>query len=138
MDKIDQAGLEANLAAGLDCALSHEGWEPDEPMAIDYIVIDIGKKLNKNQEEVVDHFVIPVCAECHDAMLDDLWTCVYCSECHDSKWIGRPWSKNKLQHDLIISVGCQNCLPEKVKARRVYFINFDRYTGGVIVNEYRN
>lgn len=71
------------------CGLKHSIVDPAENhQAIDYIVQNFGM-----EDEPDVQIIVPVCAECIEALHDDDWILLYCINCMESQWIYKPKSK---------------------------------------------
>jgi hypothetical protein len=96
------------LLAGLaeeHCGLNHgPGVDTSAIPASDYIALPMG-----NAETIKREMVIPVCAECAQALLGEEWTLIYCLECNQSQWICRARAKLHYRHHILWQKGCPKC-----------------------------
>ena len=53
--------------------------------------------------------MVPVCAECAQALLGDEWTLLYCFECASSRWVYRQLARNHYRHHILWLRGCPDC-----------------------------
>jgi len=109
MDAIDRLGLLANLQKEF-CELNH-GFNShrEEHPAVDYIIQPFGYNVNKIEEVSMREMLIPVCAECAEALQGNKWTLLYCFECCSSQWIYREFAKNHYRHHILWLKGCPEC-----------------------------
>jgi len=109
MNAIERLQLLAELD-GEHCELNHGPDTRGEDFpAVDYIVIPFGYKIDEAQEVAAREMVIPVCAECAEALTGEEWTLLYCFECNSSQWVSRKLAKNRYRHHILWLRGCPDC-----------------------------
>jgi len=109
MDKIDRAGLLADLEEA-HCELNHgPDTNPEDYQAVDYLTTPLGYKKNDTEIISVRDIVIPVCKECVEALSGEEWTLLYCFECAHSRWVARVLAKNNYRHHILWLRGCPDC-----------------------------
>ena len=109
MDAIEKVQLLAELDHE-HCALNHgPDTNPIDYPAVDYIVMPIGYEENAVEDVSVRELVIPVCAECLKAIVEEEWTLLYCFECSENHWVHRELAKNNYRHHVLWLRGCPDC-----------------------------
>jgi len=112
MDAIDHLGLLAQLENEY-CELNHgPGTNGEKHAAVDYLVQPFGYSINDIEEVAVREMIVPVCAECADALQGNEWTLFYCFECNSSQWVNRKFAKNRYRHNILWLRGCPECSME--------------------------
>ena len=109
MDEIDKIQLLADLEEA-HCELNHgPNTNPEDFPASDYITIPFGYEENSIKTVTVRDLVIPVCADCIEALIHNEWTLLYCFECSQSRWVYRKLGKNNYRHHVLWLRGCPDC-----------------------------
>ncbi len=122
MDAVQSLMLLAQLEEEC-CELNHgPGTYNEKRRAVDYVIQPFGYTVNEIEEVAVREMVVPVCAECADALQGNEWTLFYCFECCSSQWVSRNRSKNRYRHSILWLRGCPECSEE---------------FGGLYVTEYK-
>jgi len=112
MEAIDRLALLANLENEF-CELNHgPKTHRDKRPAVDYIIQPFGYNVNEIEEVAVREMIVPVCAECADALQGDDWTLFYCFECCSSQWVHRKFARNRYRHNILWLRGCPECSTE--------------------------
>ncbi|MBW2467146.1 MAG: hypothetical protein JRF02_07585 [Deltaproteobacteria bacterium] len=112
MDRIERLRLLAELSTE-HCELNHgPGTKGEDYPAVDYIVVNIGYKEDEVKEVSVRKLVIPVCAECAEALVGDEWTLLYCFLCGNNRWVSRQLAKLEYRHHVLWLRGCPECTKE--------------------------
>ena len=112
MDAIDKLGLLANLQ-GESCELNHgPNTRREKHPAVDYIIQPFGYNVNEIEEVSVREMLVPVCAECAEALRGNEWTLFYCFECCSSHWVYRAFARNRYRHHILWLKGCPECASE--------------------------
>ena len=84
MEKLDEALDYFIAGANLiyeQCYLNH-GSGQERPQAVNYLCQDVGAGNN-----IQDTLRIPICAECAEALYDEVWLLFYCLTCNSSQWL---------------------------------------------------
>ena len=109
MNAIDRLGLLAELEDS-HCELNHgPGTDNRDFPAVDYIVIPFGYHLDEVREVAARELVIPVCADCAEALCGEEWTLLYCFECNSSQWVCRKYARMRYRHHILWLRGCPEC-----------------------------
>ena len=112
MNAIDRVALLAELEHA-HCELNHgPNTKAEDWPAVDYIILPVGYKENGVTEVTVRELVIPVCAECLEALQGDEWTLLYCFECGHSQWVYRKLARMAYRHHVLWLRGCPGCTGE--------------------------
>lgn len=106
IDGIDKTILMLELDNS-HCELNHgPNVDTSKIKAVDYLTIPVGDI----KTGVVDNsFVIPICEECAEGLVDPEWVLIYCLECMSSQWVYKPLAKYRYKDNLIIVAGCIKC-----------------------------
>ena len=96
MNEIDQLALLAELY-GETCQLNHGCWHPEDPRAIDYLVIPIGYNESQDVQVQTREITIPICKDCQETLYEDdgTWLLFVCTNCSHSKWAVRDLLRNQ-------------------------------------------
>ncbi len=122
MNAIDRLGLLAELDHAC-CELNHGvGTKCEDYPAADFIVLPFGHPEDMVTAVASRELVIPVCAECLQALMGEEWTLLYCFECGASQWVYRPLAKNRYRHHIMWLRGCPDCTN---KFGGLYFNDFE-------------
>jgi hypothetical protein len=109
MNAIDRLELLANLK-NEHCELNHgPNTDHEKRPAIDYIVQLIGHDAGGGIEVASREMVIPICADCSEALQGNEWTLLYCLECCGNQWVNREYAKNRYRHSILWLRGCPKC-----------------------------
>lgn len=126
MDAVDIVELMAQLEEE-HCELNHGPDSQDEKRtAVDYIVQPFGYTVNEIEDVVVREMIIPVCAECAEAVQGNEWVLFYCFECCSSHWVYKQFSKLIYRHNILWLRGCPEC-SETLDG--LYFTDIQAITG---------
>lgn len=129
MNEIDRLQLLADLGTSF-CELNHgPDTRPEDFPATDYLVMPFGYAENEVSEVAVREVVVPICAECAQALLGEEWTLLFCFECCSSQWVYRRLAKNRYRHHILWMRGCPHCTHE---FGGLYFNDFKAVTDAPI------
>ncbi len=118
------------LLAELDsshCELSHgPNFSPEDYPAVEYITIPLGDRELK-EANTESEMVVPVCAECLQALAGNEWTLLFCLECSSSQWISQETARLRYEnintgahYHILGLLGCPKCAK---KIRGLYFLD---------------
>lgn len=112
MHETDRLRLLAELVNEA-CALNHGPGTANMPVqATDYLVLPVGFGEGFGNETCAREMVVPICADCAQALLGNEWTLFYCFECCSSHWISRQMAKYRYRHHILWLRGCPECTYE--------------------------
>ncbi len=109
MDATEKLALLAQLETEC-CELNHgPDTHHEKRAAVDYIIQPFGYTVNDIEEVAVREMIVPVCAECAEALQGNDWTLFYCFDCCGSQWLYRKFAKNQYRHNILWLRGCPEC-----------------------------
>lgn len=101
------------------CALNHgdDGTTLEDRKAIECIVVPIGYHKSEIEAVAVRELQIPICQDCYDSILDDVWGLRYCLRCNENAWYIKELSRNSTKEKIVFSKYCGSCMTEEEKRR---------------------
>ncbi len=122
IDDIDRVGLQAELSHAT-CELNHGPYDQQPHRAVDFLVVPVGEILGNDTAQNHAELVIPICADCAEALQGEEWTLLYCLDCNESQWVLRAVSRLNYRHHIVWIKGCPECGSE---FRGIYFSDQDK------------
>jgi hypothetical protein len=117
IDPIEKLALMASLTEEV-CGLSH-GPEGEEAKAVDYIMQGLGIVEGEGVQKVEDRIVIPVCADCAEALRSDTWVLLYCLGCNSSQWVLKQLARREYKTNLMWLGDCPECRETEKTNKRI-------------------
>lgn len=95
------------------CELNHGEKDPGPHPAVDYIKVPMGYKQEGGPDIHTNNLMIPVCADCRNALSDPTWALLYCYGCGSSTWVIRAIARRPHKQGLTLLGECPHCPAEE-------------------------